>query len=485
MTSPIQNTPADDISAFTPSSTSRNIPALNPASSKISIIDPPSSPTIQRRAGPTELDKKHGIPASIKFRQREAYINADEEEKDETLPAFDIAEESLLITKKHQAEQLRRKLEEQKARAIKALALSRTLAEKKVANPKKAVERDEEDDLDIMAESPVKAKPIPSKSDKGRRGPDAKAILQYNSSSSTPAFSRNKLKLLSHAGLPARLSSKPATTETYAAFAGTTFNHSNLQNDNSGAKPAGMKAGRDIPITQKEMEEFIRKGHAEQALKERMRKEGIFGKGRKMPERNGWDFEGLISQVEEDEKRREERGLEFEEGEEEDEDDDDFVPDGEEGEGVDEVIYSGKEDVHEENVEIHDDDAGKVAGNDDDGDEGKNQVDLISTEGEEDEETDTPIRRKPRASARVVDSDDEGEPAAENQEAPQEAKIPAVPLLRKSTPEQPIELDLAGFGSGGGSPGFSQLFEATQLGTGAAVITQKVKKTPLCVVKAN
>jgi mediator of replication checkpoint protein 1 len=439
---------------------------LDPASSRISNIDPPSSPT--------ETKKKRTVKDILSEGAGKHRVLQHEDEDDETLPEFNFAAESLAATKRDQAESAKRRLQEIKQMAIKAqLAAGRNVlpnlsGRKTVGNPKgTSKDGDEEDDLDIISETPIKTKPLSVKTDKStRRGPDAKAVLAYNSTSSVPAYSRTKLQQLSHAGLPARPLVKADITETYAAYAGTTFDHANHKNSNSGAAPTGMKEGRDIPISGKEFDELVKQRHALQVLKERQRKETIYGKGKGLPERKEWDLKGLASQVEESERRREER--ERQAMEEEDEEDVEWVP-GEEERG--EEVHSGEEDADGSGGEevIKDVDGEQVKDDED-------EAELVPTEGEEDDD-DVPVvsRRKHRPTARVVDSDDEGE-AQQRSKLPQPAS--AMPSVRAIVSEPSMEIDLAGFGDsgGGGSPGFSQLFEATQMATNPAKTTQKVSR---------
>lgn len=253
-------------------------------------------------------------------------------------------------------------------------------------------------------------------------------------------------------------------TETMADFAGKTFKHADMRAANGGARPAGQKRNREVLITQNDLNHLTMAQHQQQAVLLRKKKEMMFNIKKKMviPPRQTEKLDEMIESL----AAREQAGISLDDEEDEDEEgeDDDFEPSGseadrEEEEAGEALQYSGDEG---EAVK-----AGAEDGN-------------IDTDAEEDDTDRMDIELEAD-----VDGDKENEPPVAESSRKAESSLslgtPRQPLATTSrsqrTPLGEIEadqststprgfastfVDVGGFGSGGGSPGFSQLFEATQ-----------------------
>jgi hypothetical protein len=347
-------------------------------------------------------------------------------------------------------------------KAAGTAAQARRLAEMKQRALKQARrdQPDSDDDLEIESAAPSRAGPshrIEVKAEPGKkRFPDARAVLDRDFTKASPGLSKQRQTLLRHAGKA--LKAKEAASETYADFAGKTWDHAGLKNANGGAVPAGMKHGRQNPISAEQLEALVREKHAEQARAWRKKKEAEYGRVRQMPARTQQDLEAMIAANERYEPKEEADS---------DAEDEDFAPDGEEDEdetAEDAMEYSGEED----------EDWGQ--GEDEDKDE-VNGVDEVDTAGsgdagEEEEEEAAIIRRKPRASNRIAD-DSDGEETTPRaiRVAPPAVQAPetVAPAAAAEVTDLGSDIDFGGFG-GSGDAGFSQLFEATQLNGGSAEV---------------
>ena len=305
----------------------------------------------------------------------------------------------------------------------------------------------DEDDFAIIEEkrTPSKAHPksaLPAKS------PSAKAVLQRDNAS--PKLSKQKLDFLRRAGKSAR--TKGDVTETLAEFVGKTFDHAGLRRANGGAKPAGQKKGRESAISMQQVNAMIYAGHKAQAAAFREQREKDWGKVRSLPHRREQDMESII-------KASEKLDAKYEPMSDEDDNaDDEFIPDDEdedeEEEGGEAEVFSGESD--EELEEAEDEEA--AGESDTEGTANKENEPLeVSVESDGEEPI---VQRKHRSTARrAIDSDDDGDITV--MVTNKTARLPLAEVEIDSAlirPEQ--NAMLVGFGD---SPGFSQLFEATQL----------------------
>ncbi|ORX34134.1 hypothetical protein BD324DRAFT_636765 [Kockovaella imperatae] len=430
-TSPSQTTPPDEIASFTPSSNDHNR-----IRGKSSIVNDhsvdhavSSSPTPRIRQVLDRADSTV-IPATSD--------GADEHE-DERIP--DLANVLALEDAKREKE-ARLKAQAERLNRAKAAAL-KAKAERAAATP------DDDDDFTIL---PDMQTPRPRARFASTKSPAAKAVLQKSTKS--PAITKQRQDLLRRAGKSTR--TKPSNvTETYMDFAGKTWDHAGLRRANGGSRPAGQKSGRDAIITTEQMNARIQAGHLAQVAGYRSQKESEWGRVRQLPEKKVPDIQALIEasaavsrQIEDDR-----------EGDESD--DEDFVPDEEEendGESEDEVKdVEGAGSALDETEFGEEEGFGSESGQSSHGTDKENRPNPIVLQlVDEDEEEDTPImKRKPRIRV-ALDSDDE------------EQHPTRLPLEELPVPQAHHEtsLDLAGFDQG--SPGFSQLFEPTQLGTATA-----------------
>lgn len=240
-------------------------------------------------------------------------------------------------------------------------------------------------------------------------------------------------------------SNSQGATETYIHHAAHTPNHASSKFLNGGVRPVGQKKGRDGAISQAKLNAYILDKHRRQANTTKKKKEEQWGKGRILPERVTQDVDGLVTQAEQiDEEEDEDKD--------EDEEDEEYAPDDESEEQ--ELVYSGEEEGAEEDEGLQMKDGPTADGSGDKGNQSQSE--------EEDDDNSALIlkrkNKKPRVSARILESDDEDEsvpPKVPTQREPlAEAAISNLAPLADD-----IDIDLAGFGEGG----MSQLFDATQI----------------------
>lgn len=340
----------------------------------------------------------------------------------------------------------------------------------------------EDDEFEIIRETAkpmVKDEPV-VKLEGGRRGPDAKAILNRNNNSTSPAISRNKQQFLRQAGKISRSKNNNTVTETFVEFAGKTWKHAELKQTEGGAKPADRKDGRSLVITKEQMERMMLREHDRQTKAIRQKKEEEWNRGaRALPPKKLPDFEALVASSNAHRPK--------EEDSEDEEDDEDFVPDDEDGEAdvngeVEErAVYSGEEDEVGED-EGEDDDVDVDIG-DTEGDENGNDSDVGdeithdtgSHLSDTDKENDHPPTLEDiRKASSITDDGGEKTPRADRQ--PLADILAPTPTLRSPTPTlQSRSVSITemhpdghtslgdGFGATG-EGGFSQLFEETQAG---------------------
>ncbi|WWD18187.1 hypothetical protein CI109_102636 [Kwoniella shandongensis] len=461
-TSPAQVTPPDEIVAFTPSSA----PRLAGATSKASVVEGianSSSPT----PGARILSKRSQHPPVIPGTSDG--MEEDDGEDEQGLAKY-LEKQKVKDLVEDARREKQKRLTEYKMLKIKQQQQGAQL------NIKPSHPESDDDDFDIVRESPIKPRTNTLASPttvNGRKFPDAKAVLSANTTK--PAISRNRQQFLQRAGKPSRPKSEDLS-ETYLDFAGKAFGHADLKNTNSGAKPAGQKNGRDTALRPDEMAKAIRLKHQQQVAALQKKKEEDWGRVRKLPSKVEQDVEALVEAT----KKTPAPESEVDE----DEDDEEFVPDEEEGEEP--LMWSGEESEAEE----ADDVASSHA------EEGKENQDVDTAQhvddDEEDDEAAPIIKRKARTTAKVAfDSDDE--------DATTKSAVNRTPLNEMIAPPQVIkatpptvdgfgDFDLAGFGdNGGGSPGFSQLFDPTQIGSssGQDAFAQLRAQEPVGLLPVN
>jgi hypothetical protein len=304
-----------------------------------------------------------------------------------------------------------------------------------------------DDDLSIIP----KAQPAVRFADvKPSTSRNARNVLEDFVNSS--ASSRRQQAVLQFTGK--RSSGNEDLTETMVDFAGKTFKHGDLRNMNGGSRPAGQKANKSRPITARDLDVMMREKHRLQAQKIQQTKEKAFGvRKRPVPSRESVDFEAQIEEL----RAREAMRMQYDDEEEdEDEEDEDYQGSGDEEDGVEggdegEVQYSGEEDAIEAI-----------------GDEEEDQQSEAGTEVDEDQEN-QPLSQVGDKVAESVDQESPLKPSSlPKGDTPPPNREPLAEILPTQTDNAPVELDstfvdISGFGSGGGSPGFSQLFEATQM----------------------
>lgn len=425
--SPTQVTP-DDITAFTPSSANR--PDLKSRSSKNrEIVPETSSPT------PVTADKQEDADDDIA-----------------KVKLFDLGD----LLKKGLDEEDRRNTIEERRKALALLKQTQLRQQKWGGKAKAGNESEDELSITPKAEPTVRFADIkPAHAQRTARS----VLANFKPSDSSSKSRQTVLKFAGkHAGV------KEELTETMVDFAGKTFKHANLRTTNGGARPAGQKANREHLITQNHLNALTLAGHLKQAVSLREQKELLFKvKKRNLPPREAEKLDGLIQALVEREKAG--ASWESDKDEEEEEEDDDFQPsgsdeDGEiEGEGTDDnddaLQYSGDEEeggaVPE--VQVGEEEVSEDAGAEDLEDDVS--MDDDQDADKENEPTPTAKDRKGKAPERPahVSSPSQRQPLVEVQTARSATPPPAMPSTL---------VDISGFGSGGGSPGFSQLFEATQ-----------------------
>lgn len=439
-TSPAQVTPHDDIVGFTPRGPSGLKPVGDIVEDSKASIELTSSPTAHIAY---TARAQTSVPGSSSG-------HADDDVEPEQI--LDLVE----------ADQKRLEALQERSRALAAMKAQAMRAIKKT---QKASTSD--DEFEIIDNSRQAGRAAVSfapnvtvvKSEQLRRGPDAKAVLQRNIGSDTPAITKNRQQILRYAGRSSR--AKDDVTETHVDFAAKAWKHGEMKQANGGSVPAGQKKGRDVVITQAQLDHAVRMKHKEQTERLRRKKEEEWGRTRSLPEKREQDIEALVAATAQQSMTKEES----------DEEDEDFVPDdeddGEVEEGDDVMYYSGEE-TEGDDVE---DNVGE------DG-EATDDVEPISTEegpkpdSIEDDEESQVVKRKVRSSNRVAfDSDDEGTPRASRK--PTSAKIASSPTKMANSAvtidhnlaadtDLGGDIDLGGFGDDG-EGGFSQLFEATQV----------------------
>ena len=431
--SPTHAAPSDEIRPFTPSSDHR------------SKEDRPSTASA---SSPT---------AHISQNAKEAVLgtsDAEDDDDDLVLPDLDEVMGA----------------EMERARKEKELAArAKLLAERKAAalRLQQSREDDIDDDFEVVKET---AKAV--KFEEPRRGPDAKAILGIGNAAGPAPISKERQDLLKRAGMLARRKKEDAT-ETFVDFAGKAFKHAEMKRENGGARPAGVKKGRDTALTGAQLDQMIRQKHLEQAAMLRKKKDEEWGQTRQLPEKRTTNIEELV-QASSSHQEVEEQESEDEDGE--------FVPDGDigddeaesevEGEGED-IQFSGEEDEGPDRSDEGEEE-------DDEREEESTAVSDTNKENrpEEDEE-ETIIRRKAKPTIRVaIDSDDEEitprasrQPLAEIQQASPTAQKRATQNFDGFNFGG--ELNLGGFGEDSQSGGFSQLFEPTQVSHHQASVSSR------------
>ncbi|WVR05601.1 hypothetical protein IAU60_002620 [Kwoniella sp. DSM 27419] len=422
-----QNTPsspamADEIVGFTPSSNLREGDSRPAASSsptqsikKNIRVAVPGSSVEPEMEGRGVQGVKHDVQAAL-AKKKEAEIAAKRKRLDETKRLY-LAQQGQLNL-----------------------------------GPAKADSGDELDlELDVTPKKEVKPVLLNAQvNGSGKRAPTAKGVLFQETKQ--PTVSRQRQMILQQAGRNAKSKQSKVTTETFVEHAGKEFRHADQKQINGGARPAGQKKGRDSVISHQDLSEHIKDLHRKQTLALRANKESEYGRVRKLPGRV--EQEIIISATD---PQAETSVADEDDGEE----DDDFVPSDEDED--EKIQWSG-----EEAEEGSDEDEPDVDGGIEKGDSIRTPSAGVEEDGDDEV---VPLRKpKPRSSARIVDSDDE------DSSTPARLSTQRTPLKEVLVPQTSTgdfgpsgsfgEIDLAGFGDSGGSPGFSQLFGATQADDG-------------------
>jgi len=455
-TSPAQVTPHDDIVGFTPRGHGGLKTVGDIVEDSKASIELTSSPTVQiANAARYQI----AIPGTSSGRIVD---------KDDGEDVFDAVtqdkEKARLLTERS------RLLAARKAEAMLAIKNSQKGIAPSISD----------DEFEIFDESkpPSKAAEsfasnvIASKPGPTRRGPDAKAILNRNLGNDVPIMTKNRQKILRYAGVSAR--AREDVTETHVDFAAKAWKHGEMKHLNGGAAPAGQKKGRDIIITQAQLDNAVKMSHIAQMKKLQAKKEADWGRARNLPERREQNIEALVAATAQQSMTREDS----------DEEDDDFVPDDENDIGEsdvekgDEVRYYSGEETEGDDVEETEQPTAETA----------DSVEPTSTdEGPkpdsiEDDEKVQVVKRKARPSNRVAyDSDDDAATPRASQKHVQGRNILSQPKMAGSAigKSQSIgeDIDLGGFGDDG-EGGFSQLFEATQVDDQPAQIVSFTRSYP-------
>jgi len=204
-----------------------------------------------------------------------------------------------------------------------------------------------------------------------------------------------------------------------------------------------------------DLDVMMREKHRLQAQKIQQTKEKAFGvRKRPVPSRESIDFEAQIEEL----RAREAMRMQYDEEEEdEDEEDEDYQGSGDEEDGVeggdeDEVQYSGEEDAIEVGGDEEEEDQQSEAGTEVDADQENQPLSQSADRITKSIEQESPLKRS----------------SLPHRDSPPPNREPLADIQPTQTDNAPAELDstfvdISGFGSGGGSPGFSQLFEATQM----------------------
>jgi len=424
VSSPHQVTP-EEITAFTPSSTAREDQKRQLNSKRQMIVPGTSSPT------PLVLGAEDDDAGP-----------ADWDQEGARLPTFGelMAEDRAKTAKAEQIEARRRILERRKQDHMKALKWTGGGGHS-------------DDELSIIPKAQPAVRFVDIKPTAGRT---ARNVIDNFVNASGPSRQRQALQFTGR-----RSSGKEELTETMAEFAGKTFKHADLRTTSGGSRPAGQKANKAKAITPNDLGEMMRERHRQQAQKIQEKKEKAFGaRKRPMPSREAPDLEAQIEELRAREASRLQYDQEEEADEDEDEDDEDYQgSDEEEVDGGDEeeVQYSGEEDAIEAGVvEDEQSETGTEIDVDQENQPTSHQVDKIADSIEQD----SPVKSSTIPTHQESTPRPSREPLAEVQ-----------PTQNNATPQglDSTFVDISGFGSGGGSPGFSQLFEATQAGDLGAV----------------
>lgn len=252
-------------------------------------------------------------------------------------------------------------------------------------------------------------------------------------------------------------------TETMADFAGKTFKHADLRAANGGARPAGQKPNREVLITQNDLNHLTMAQHQQQAVLLRKKKEMMFNIKKKVviPPRQVERLDEMIESL----AAREQAGVSLDDEEDEDEEgeDDDFEPSGSEADGEEEeeageaLQYSGDEEeavqggAEDEDIDAEEDDTDRM------------DIEL-EADADGDKENEPPVAESSRKAEPSLPFGTPRQPLATTSRSQRTPLGEIEADQSTSTPRgfASTFVDVGGFGSGGGSPGFSQLFEATQ-----------------------
>ncbi|KAL7423541.1 hypothetical protein Q5752_001121 [Cryptotrichosporon argae] len=449
-----QQTPSD-IGQFTPSS------ALRP------VVKPGFRAKANAAQSPTPL--RPGQLRLTKDRPSEL-VSALSDTDDELHDPQTLLRQSLSAADERAQREMRRA----RLAAMKQAALS-AAAEAKTPRP---AAPGSDDEIELVKETPVPVRPAA-----GRSGPSARAVLDAQGGAA--AITKSRQTHLRNAGNKARRADVADTTESYMAAAAR-FDHPNLLTSLAGARPPGMKKGREQPLTQAQLDKTMREMHLKQAQEVERRKEDRFGKGRALPERQAIVVDDLIAETQD--------GAVVDEDE--DTEDDDFMPDD------DVVAYSGEsdgehadvdnEDVEEDGGERPEDETAEAV---DAAEEDKENVPPLTLvdEADDDEDAIVPVTkpRRSKPSRHVVFESDDDEPVAAatqlaNPKTVQDSPtVPALATLRGSAVDRAPspELDLGGFGDG--SQGFSQLFGETQAADASTDAFVALREQPAALLPAH
>ncbi|WVF70952.1 hypothetical protein IAT40_005747 [Kwoniella sp. CBS 6097] len=445
--------PADEISAFTPSSAPRE-PLTG--HSKPSVVTVHSSPTPITR-------KSKGKSKVVVPGTSDAAEEVDVESQN--LDSFFASE-----TQREKDEAARqanfKKLQEFKQQHARAPPAKLHLGPAKSGS--------DDDDFEFEDEEPTPRKEITKSiaigqaAVKAGRG-GAKGVLLKDSAQ--PSVSRQKQMLLQRACKSARNQHHEEISETYFDGAGRAFRHSDQKQMNAGSKPAGQKHGRDTALTPQAVEAYIKQSHQRQVVAIQKKKEEDYGRTRRLPQRVEQEVPILadVSNPEADEGSDDEAG------------DENYAPDGEGEEEDDRMAWSGEEADEGSEAEVEEEESEGTSRVDGEEIDQENEPVVSAAPAEEDDEEEalSTFKRKPRASRRAIDSDDEDSitrPLAKSSPAQRTPlrEVPTPQLQAEATAKDNGDnefgdFDIGGFGSGiEGSQGFSQLFGATQAGDDGA-----------------
>jgi hypothetical protein len=434
MSSPMQVTPLDEITAFTPSSTSRPDVKVKRDGKRQTMVPGTSSPTpialgLHNPSGSD--DDEYAVPKPLK-----GFMEI-------------VAEERAKAEKAEFIEARRRILAKRKQEHMKALKWT-------------GKGRDNGNSDDELSITPQPQPAVRFADVKPTAGPRTARSVLTNYLDTTGGKHRQVATQF-----VGKKAVKEEISETMADFAGKTFKHADMRIMNGGSRPAGQKANRDKVITQRDLDAMTLKEHQRQALRIQQKKEQTFGvRKRHLPTREVQDLEAQIEELRAREARR------FGEPEEDDEDaeDGDYQGSDEEEDEVEveaeEVQYSGEEDnggldIEKQGEEEESDGATDIEIDaDKENDIGTASKDHITVSLEEGS---SPIKAQ-----HVVSDQATPRPFREPLSELQVGQADATPQALEST-----FVDISGFGSGG-SPGFSQLFEATQAAGSGEMVSRAI-----------